>query len=354
MREALKVDMKEILAWIGDEGITPSALSPFYAEEPAGNRGAKLEAGAMPLVRVVCDPAASVSARILSAEGVVVTRIYANETGQLLVRHWLDKDGLHNFRPVQETDIATEAALRLMLDIEPSRLDFNAELSEAAFCALLGLIDCWRERTLLSLIDRRPNINGSFTTEEVYAAFRRSIGSSDLRWLTPLVQELYPGNLDVSPSLFNQGILGLAEKFAGAANGVVKLNLLGEELCSSLSAPLAAVKLSVHWIKEGTIREENMLGVRGMGIFCVMEIDEQDPAKVTLQNSSAPMIELYVHSRLTKALRVSKDAEAKKTAAETVSPRTVPSGKTIRFCSQCGQPVKPEHRFCKGCGKAIA
>lgn len=352
--EALKVDIKEILALIGDEEIMPSALSPFYAEEPAGNRGSKLDAGSMPLVRVVCDPAASVSVRIISAEKVVMTRIYAGKAGQMTVRHWLDKDGLHHFRPVREKDIADEAVLRLMLDIPPSRLDFHAELSEAAFCALLGLMDCWRERTLFSLIDRKPKANPSFTAEEMYAAFRRSISSADLRWLTPLVKELYPGSLDVSPSVFNQGVRDIASKFVEADNGAVHLKPLGEELCSSLSAPLGAIKISAYRIKDGAILEENMIGLRGMGIFCTLEVDEKDIKKVTLQNSSAPMIELYIHSRLAEALQASKDAQAKKSPAEPVSPRAIPSGKAARFCSQCGQPLKPEHKFCKACGKPVS
>ena len=67
MQEALKIDIKQILAFIVDEGITPSALSPFYAEEPAGNKGARLDAASLPLIMAVCEPSASVSARIISA-----------------------------------------------------------------------------------------------------------------------------------------------------------------------------------------------------------------------------------------------------------------------------------------------
>jgi hypothetical protein len=362
MQEALNVDIKQILAFINDNGITPSALSPFYAEEPAGNKGSSLDTASTPLIRAVCEPSASVSARIISAEGVVLTRIYADKTAQITVRHWLDKDGLHNFRQVQEKDIAAEAALRLMLDIPPSRLDFNTELTEASFCALLGLIDCWRERTLFSLIDRQPAPNLLFTTDEMYTAFRRSISSSDWRWLTPLVKYLYPGNLDVSPSVFNKGIPAIAPKFVEAEQSGIKLTLLGEELCSSLSAPLGAIKLSISCIKDGAILEKNIIGLRGMGTYCTIEIAGEDNGKVMLQNSSGAMIELYIHSKLVEAVKMSRKPEAKKPATEStqtagpISPALVESNDqkpTKKFCPECGKALKPGAKFCAGCGAKI-
>ncbi|HBB17850.1 MAG: hypothetical protein A3J94_03600 [Syntrophus sp. RIFOXYC2_FULL_54_9] len=362
MQEALKVDIKQILAFIGDEGITTSALSPFYADEPAGNKGARLDAASTPLIRAVCEPLASVSARIISAEGVVVARIYADKAGQVTVRHWLDKNGLHNFRQIQEKEIAAEAVLRLMLDIPPSRLDFNAELTNTSFCALLGLIDCWRERTLLSLIDRKPGPSLPFTVDEIYAAFRRSISSSDLRWLTPLMKDLYPGNLDVSPAVFNKGVQGIAPKFAEAGQEGIKLTLLGEELCSSLSAPLAAIKLSVCRIKDGAVLEENIIGLRGMGMYCTIEVAGEDNGTVTIQNSSGSMIELYIHSKLVEAVQMSRKPEAKKpmtASTQTALPISPsPVGGTgekseKKFCPDCGKPLKPGAKFCAECGKKI-
>ncbi|PKN53517.1 MAG: hypothetical protein CVU55_02525 [Deltaproteobacteria bacterium HGW-Deltaproteobacteria-13] len=362
MQEALRIDIKQILGFIADEGMTPSALSPFYAEEPSVSKGSKLNAASMPLVKVVCEPAAFVSARIISAEGVVVTRIYADKSGTMTVRHWLDKDGLHNFRQVQEKDIADEAVLRLMLDIPPARLDFDTEMTEASFCAWLGLIDCWRERTLLSLIDRKPGGKFSFTVEEMYAAFRRSISSSDLRWLTPLVKELYPGNLDVSPSLFKEGVQSTIPKFAQMGKSGIKLTLLGEELCSSLSAPLAAVKLSVCTIKDNAIWEENIIGLRGMGIYCTLENTGEDNGKIILKNSSGPMIELYLHSKLAEALTLRRQSEAKKSvkesahAAQPIStePAMINDQKpAMKFCPECGKALKTGAKFCAECGKKI-
>lgn len=363
MQEALKIDIKQIMQFVADEKITPSALSPFYAEEPAANQVSKLDAAFIPLVKTVCDPSASVSARIISPEGVVVTRVYADKSGQMLVRHWLDSDGLHNFRQVQEKDIADEAALRLMLDIPPSRLDLDAELSDASFCALLGLIDGWRERTLLSLIDRKPNASLPFTIEEIYAAFRRSISSSDMRWLTPLVRNLYPGNLDVSQVVFKQGIQGIAPKFAKVGQAGIKLTLLGEELCASLSTPLAAVKLSVSCLRDGVVLEEGIIGLRGMGMYCTVEVTPEDSGKVVFQNSSSPMIELYIHSKLVKAGQMGGKTETKKptvdesakdiTSIPPASAGIADQKPAKRFCAECGKPLKPGAKFCDGCGAKI-
>jgi len=360
MQEALRMDIKQIMGCIADEGLIPSALSPFYAEEPAADKSSKPEAASIPLLSVVCEPSASISAKVISPEAVVVSRVYADHSGKMLVRHWLDKDGLHNFRQVQEKDIADEAVLRLMLDIPPARLDVDTEMTEASFCALLGLIDGWREKTLLSLIDRKPGGKFSLMVDDLYAAFRRSISSSDLRWLTPLVRELYSGNLDVSPSGFKEGLHNIIPKFAQSIEKGIKLSLLGEEICATLGAPLAALKLTVSGVKDGAVFEENMIGLRGMGIFCTVEFEEDD-RKVTLKNSSAPMIELYIHSRLVEALKTNPEAGAEqvvKDAAKTVaasaeSVTTKDQGPAKKFCTECGKPLKPDAKFCAGCGTKI-
>ncbi|MDI6742669.1 MAG: zinc-ribbon domain-containing protein [Smithella sp.] len=361
IQEALKIDIIQIMQFIADEKISASALSPFYAEEPAASPGAKLDAASIPLVRVVCNPSASVSARIISPEGVVVTRVYAEEGKDMLVRHWLDKAGLHNFRQVQENEIAVEAALRLMLDIPPARLDFDAELTEASFCALLGLIDGWRERTLLSLIDRKPGGKFLFTEDDLYTAFRRSISSSDLRWLTPLVKELYSGNLDVSPSLFKEGLQNIIPKFARSVEKGIEFSLPGEELCSTLGAPLAALKLSVCGIKNGAIVEENILGLRGMGIYCTVELEE-DNRNVILKNSSAPMIELYIHSRLAEALKAEGESDGQQSVKDSAQTVAMPAESVTakdqepakKFCAECGKPLNPGAKFCAGCGTKIS
>jgi hypothetical protein len=363
MQEALKINIKQIMQFIADEKTTPSALSPFYAEEPAANKDSKLDAASIPLVRIVCDPSVSVSARIISPDGMVVTRIYTDKRGQMLVRHWLDKDGLHNFRQVQEKDIADEAALRLMLDIPPTRLDVDTEMSEASFCALLGLIDGWRERTLLSLIDRKPGGKFSLTVDDLYAAFRRSISSHDVRWLTSLVKELYSGNLDVSPSVFKEGIQNVISKFAEAGAQGIKLTPLGEDICATLGAPLAALKLTVSGIKNGAIVEENILGLRGMGIYCTVESVGEDHRKIALKNSSAPMIESYIHSKLADKLRFSGGPETKPSAVEETAKAPQPAAPAAdenadekpakKFCAECGKSINPEAKFCAGCGTKI-
>ncbi len=360
MQEALKIDIKQIMQFIADEKIMPSVLSPFYAEEPVVHKGSKLDTASISLVKVVCEPSVSVSARIISPDGMVVTRIYTDKQGQMLVRHWLDKDGLHHFRQVQEKDIAVEAALRLMLDIPPTRLDVDTEMSEASFCALLGLIDGWREKTLLSLIDRKPGGKFLLTVDELYAAFRRSIGSNDLRWLTPLVKELYSGNLDVSPSVFKKAFPQIIPNIVQADAQGMKLSPLCEEICSTLGAPLAALKLTVSGIKNGAIVEENMIGLRGMGIYCAVEFEENN-RNVTLKNSSAPMIDRYIHSKLTEALKASQESGAQRSVGDSaqtvaVSPEsvTVQYQETVKkFCAECGKPLKPGAKFCAGCGTKI-
>ena len=358
--EALRVDTKQIMGCIADGGLTPSALSPFHGVEPAAEKSRERRADLMPFVKVVAWPLASVGMIVLSPEGVVTSRVYAGGGRGVLVRHWIDHNGLHNFRRVQEKDIADEASQRLMLDIPPARLDYDTKMTEATFLSFLALIDGWREKKLLSLIGRKPDGKFSFTGDEPYDSFHRSITSKDVRWLTPLVSMLYTGDLVLSLDLFRESLKDLSPKFVQSAGPRWELTPLGEELCAMLGAPLAAMKLTVSMIKNGAIVEENLIGLRGMAIYCVLELDEKNK-EITLKNSSAPMIEQYIHFSLAKASKAGTAEAARKSAQDRpkdsapqpqrrVGPEQTQSKK---FCSGCGKPLQPGAKFCTGCGAKI-
>lgn len=358
--EALRVDTKQIMGCIVDGGLTPSALSPFHGVEPAAEKSRERRADLMPFLKVVAWPLTSVGMIILSPEGVVTSRVYAGGGRGVLVRHWIDHDGLHNFRRVQEKDIADEASQRLMLDIPPARLDYDTKMSEATFLSFLALIDGWREKKLLSLIGRKPDGKFSFTGDEPYDSFHRSITSKDVRWLTPLVSMLYRGDQVLSLALFRESLKDLSPKFVQSAGPRWELTPLGEELCAMLAAPLAAMKLTVSTIKNEAIDEEGLIGLRGMGIFCVLELDEKN-REITLKNSSAPMIEQYIHFSLAKASKTVTAEAAQKSAqdgpkdlASQPQHRVGPEQKqSKKFCSGCGKPLQPGAKFCSGCGAKI-
>jgi hypothetical protein len=278
----------------------------------------------------------------------------------VLVRHWIDHNGLHNFRRVQEKDIADEASQRLMLDIPPARLDYDTKMTEATFLSFLALIDGWREKKLLSLIGRKPDGKFSFTGDEPYDSFHRSITSKDVRWLTPLVSMLYTGDQVLSLTLFRESLKDLSPKFIQKTDGGWELTPLGEELCAMLGAPLAAMKLTVSMIKNGAIVEENLIGLRGMAIYCVLELDEKNK-EITLKNSSAPMIEQYIHFRLAKASKTGTAPAAEnppqdppEAVASSPQPRAASEpAPAKKFCSGCGKPLQPGAKFCSGCGTKI-
>ncbi len=41
-------------------------------------------------------------------------------------------------------------------------------------------------------------------------------------------------------------------------------------------------------------------------------------------------------------------------AGKNDSVQAADAARAKRFCSQCGQPLKPEHKFCKACGKPVS
>jgi len=127
-----------------------------------------------------------------------------------------------------------------------------------------------------------------------------------------------------------------------------------------LGAPLAAMKLTVSMIKNGAIVEENLIGLRGMAIYCVLELDEKNK-EITLKNSSAPMIEQYIHFRLAKASKTGTAPAAEnppqdppEAVASSPQPRAASEpAPAKKFCSGCGKPLQPGAKFCSGCGTKI-
>lgn len=96
-----------------------------------------------------------------------------------------------------------------------------------------------------------------------------------------------------------------------------------------------------------------------MGIYCSVESVGENNRKITLKNSSAPMIELYIHSRLTEALKAVRETGAQisvKDSAQAVaaSDESIAAQEPAKkFCAECGKPLKPGAKFCAGCGTKI-
>jgi hypothetical protein len=171
---------------------------------------------------------------------------------------------------------------------------------------------------------------------------------------------LYTGDLVLSLDLFRESLKDLSPKFVQSAGPRWELTPLGEELCAMLGAPLAAMKLTVSMIKNGAIVEENLIGLRGMAIYCVLELDEKNK-EITLKNSSAPMIEQYIHFRLAKASKTGTAPAAEnppqdppEAVASSPQPRAASEpAPAKKFCSGCGKPLQPGAKFCSGCGTKI-
>ncbi len=97
-----------------------------------------------------------------------------------------------------------------------------------------------------------------------------------------------------------------------------------------------------------------------MGIYCTVEFEEHN-RNVTLKNSSAPMIELYIRSRLMEALKTIREPEAQKSVQDSAqavaasSPSITAGDQELakKFCAECGKPLKPGAKFCAGCGAKI-
>lgn len=345
MNEILGLDIKQVLTAIAAEGIAVSALSPFYAGQPE-RQGEGVDVRALPLLRAVCDPACSVAARILSPEGIRVTRVYAGREDGVLVRHWEGQDGRHNFRVVEEKEIAREAAVRLMLDFAPSRLELDRDFRPQAFCGWLGVMECWRERMLASLLERKAAGTGLYDPAEVYAAYRRSMASGDLRWLAVVLKELYPGRLDMAPAEFREGLGDLPADLVVRREGGVGLSELGEEIAKSLGSPIAAMQMTVSTWNGGGIAESTLVGLRGMGIFCTVQAVGED-GSILFRNASAPMLELFLHVRLSEGMRAAREA------VRPAVPPPPPAMPAARFCAACGKPLEPAARFCAECGQRV-
>ncbi len=348
----LTADIHQIASLIATLKINPNALSPFYDIELSGAPATQpLDKHFTELVSVVCNPTASILLKSLSAGGAGIARIYTGNDGQLIVKHQSDASGTHCFQQIEEQEIVADTASLLALDMSVSPLGIAADICMESFCALLGLVDCWRERALLSLMDRRPKTREPYPLEAVYAAYRRSINSADLRWLTAIVRDLYPANIDLTPEAFYRGAKSIGSGLVELHGNALSVSLHGEEFCASMSAPLSALRITASRMENGTVIENSLIGLRGMALFFTVRTPENDDGNVQMKESSLPVLELEIHGMLTRAMRRNRDSHASQPPPiKIIAPSNSPQKTLRKFCSKCGKPMEPAMRFCPACG----
>lgn len=351
-KNILTEDIYQVASLITTLKINPNALSPFYAIEPAGAPATPpLDKHLVQLVSAVCNPAASILLKSLSAGGAGIARIYTGNDGHLMVKHQSDPSGAHSFQQIEEKEMLADASSKLALNMPASPLGITADMSLESFCALLGLVDCWRERALLSLINRKPKTHEPYLLEAVYAAYRRSIGSADLRWLTAIVRDLYPANIDLTPEAFYKGAGSIGSGLAELSGNALSVSLHGEEFCASMSAPVSALRITTSCMENGAVIENTLIGLRGMALFFTVMTPEDEDGHVQIKESSLPVLELEIHGMLMHALRRNRDSHNPQPPADNITPPINPPQKSpLKFCYKCGKPMEPSMRFCPACG----
>jgi hypothetical protein len=348
----LTADIHQIASLIATLKINPNALSPFDGIEASSDPAKQpLDKHFTELVSVVCNPTASILLKSLSAGGAGIARIYTGNDGQLIVKHQSDASGTHAFQQIEEQEIVADTASILALDMPASPLGIAADICMESFCTLLGLVDCWRERALLSLMDRRPKSREPYPLEAVYAAYRRSINSADLRWLTAIVRDLYPANIDIAPDAFYRGAGSIESGLVELNGNALSVSLQGEEFCASMSAPLSALRITASRMENGAVIENSLIGLRGMALFFTVMTPENDGGNVQMKESSLPVLELEIHGMLTHAMRLNRDPhDPQPPAIKIISPSNSRPKTLLKFCSKCGKPMQPAMRFCPACG----
>lgn len=350
----MKTDIKQVAALIAAGHIKPGALSPFGSIKPSGPPAKPpTDSRLLEFVKVVSDPAVAIMLKTISTGGVDLARLYAGKDGGNFVRHRADKAGAHYFQQAEEKEILADVSKKMGLDMPASPLGITADISEESFCALMGLIDCWRERALLSLMDRKPKSGSPYALETVYAAYRRSMSSIDLRWLTPLARDLYPGNMDITPDAFYRGARSIGSGLVEPSGSELKLSMPGEEFCASMSAPLSALRITVSGMEKGAVIEDTLIGLRGLATFCTVKAPPEEGVKIQLKESSLPGLELDVHGMLNQALRRHRESgRPQPPPRDTALPTGIPPAQARKFCAKCGKALIPGGKFCPACGAA--
>ncbi|MEW6282632.1 MAG: zinc ribbon domain-containing protein, partial [Candidatus Eremiobacterota bacterium] len=265
--------------------------------------------------------------------------------------HFVDRLGRHRFAQVAREDVYMALHHTLALDQNVPGGPTRLTLDQATLKTLVALLDCNREWTLESLLQRVPRPQRIFTVPDVLFSFLRSWDWGDRRWLTGALQAVSPRMEVLTAPDVDQGLTALGK--AGMTEAVEEgwfMTLAGQTLAARVAAPVSYAGVRAHLPELG--RTHHVAAILGTVGTLWMEFDGD---RIALTEPASRELRETLESRLQEW--ISASAERRPVAVSPPASRTCPScaralDAEARFCSYCGTSLVASN--CPSCQAALA
>lgn len=379
----INITLDEAVWLMNKLGLSPGHLSPFQkAKGLAGrdaegvslagkellDKGGNVPAAIASCMKTIANPGCEMIIDIGNAALLNFMRIYFGPGGSPAGCTPIGKSIFRLAPELQFEDILVTILEGLNLDSGIRENPFACDCSPKGLLALSTLIDAVRQNQLRSLLNRNDNEGVMVDFIDIWACLQHGILEDDFRWLTTVIRSRLPDDLTIDQKLLSEGLAemsraGIAvrddDSWTIADNHIAVLTELmtplnfGSIFARGLSAGEAANLFLMRC--PSSLWAVNFTGKDGRVSFFTISVDRlgsviaEITARLMAASKGGRQTDQAVHGA---AAPVSQEPSAHQTGGAGRLPPQA-AVKTVRFCSQCGQPVKPEHKFCKGCGKAV-
>ncbi len=259
-------------------------------------------------------------------------------------------------RPAAEPDIRN--ILEMLLDGlgiagEIPNPGFRATLSVPALLALAALIDAMRQAQLRSLLNRNPDPEWMADFLDVWACLHRGVVEDDFRWLTAIVRNRLPDEVDVTQTTLSTGLAELQD--AGLAVRQDAAWALAEAHVPVLTELMATANFGSCFARHNGAQGEEtvkLVFLRTPAALWALHFGNPSGSvnvfTLTVDRLGSLVAELA--ARLTALAAQDGKAGPPPVPEVPVAGTGMPAAK---FCSDCGQAVTPGDRFCAACGHAL-
>lgn len=364
-------------AWLLDHvGLAAGPLSPF--KKAQGTRGGESERVSL-AAKGLIDPAGRLTApmsaciRTLADPGCEMVMDIGNATLLNFMRIYFGADGPPaGCTPVGQSTFRLAFGLKLedllVTVLEGLNLDstirenpVSLDVSPKGLLALAALIDAIRQNQLRSLLNRNDNEGIDVDFIDIWASLQHGILEDDFRWLTAVIRSRLPDDLTIDQSALSEGLAQIA-----AAGMAVRKE---DESWTLSDRHIAALTELMTPLNFGSIFARAASGGTAVRLFLIkcpaslwaVNFGAQDKKAsvftLSVDRLGSMMAEIVARLVVTGA-KISRTQSRQQpvtdSAGKNDSVQAADAARAKRFCSQCGQPLKPEHKFCKACGKPVS
>lgn len=95
----------------------------------------------------------------------------------------------------------------------------------------------------------------------------------------------------------------------------------------------------------GILQQIEEVAPEGAGLDATLEGEIQKRRVVKPEEGAAPAVDAGIEAEIARRRRVAETAQP--------APTNGTSEGTVRFCTECGSAVSPQHKFCANCGAPL-